>query len=98
MEDKPAAWTLIRLSDGEDEFGNYDCWHDYQDTDGRVATQFSDGSCSDAGLAEFLAMTSASVKAKTPLGRLKSQAQSGATLLLTKLLRSLLRAEERTGE
>ena len=54
MEDRPSTWTLIQLNDGEDEQGNALSWHDYQHTDGRVATQFDDGSCSDPDLAEFL--------------------------------------------
>lgn len=98
MEDRPSDWTLIRLSDGEDELGNYDYWHDYQHKDGRVATQFADGTCSDPGLAQFLAAMSANGKAKTLLGRVKEKAQGQAILITTKLLRSLFAGQERRVE
>jgi len=55
MEDRSSTWTLIQFNDGEDEQGNALYWHDYQHTDGRVATRSGDGSCSDPDLAEFLA-------------------------------------------
>lgn len=55
MEDRPWTWTLIQLNDGVDEQGNALSWHDYQHTDGRLATRFGDGSCSDPDLAKFIA-------------------------------------------
>ena len=55
MENRPSTWTLVRLNDGEDDLGNPLAWYDYQHTDGRVATQFDNGSCTDPDLARFLA-------------------------------------------
>ena len=39
---------------GEDEDGNYFSFHEYQHKDGRKATQFGDGRCTDPDLKDFL--------------------------------------------
>ncbi|WP_186492434.1 hypothetical protein [Synechococcus sp. BIOS-U3-1] len=47
-------WKMIILGDGEDEDGNFYSFYEYQHRDGRKAIQFSDGSCTDPDLKEFL--------------------------------------------
>ena len=54
---------------GEGEQGNALSWYDYQHTDGRVATRFDDGSCSDPDLAEFLDAFTAAQKPEKSLNK-----------------------------
>ena len=55
MTTEPPTWRLSGLCDGEDEDGRFISWYTYRHVDGREATEYSDGSCSDPDLAAFLA-------------------------------------------
>jgi len=47
-------WKMTITGHGEDEDGNYFSFHEYQHKDGRKATQFGDGRCTDPDLKDFL--------------------------------------------
>lgn len=49
------GWRCICLGDGIDDNGNYVYFHEYEHSDGRQATWFSDGACSDPDLSAALA-------------------------------------------
>lgn len=50
------GWFLVRLADGFADNGEIDCWHEYEHLDGRQATVFSDGACTDPGLQTLLSL------------------------------------------
>ena len=48
------GWFVSKLCDGEDEDGNRISWYEYEHLDGRTATEWHDGTCSDPELRSLL--------------------------------------------